>query len=76
MSTTTHIDTSLIRLRQARSQAYWVVDHRWPHEVSRAVDAINEDWSQQIDAIVEEERDQNDEKIRKIILLIIRIRRS
>ena len=76
MSERTHIDTSLIWLRQARSQAYWNIDARWDREGSRATREINEVWSTSVDAIVNDERDGNEEKIRKLILLIMRIKRA
>lgn len=75
-ATKRHHDTSLIRLRQARSQAYWLLDHKYQRNASNAVDAINDDWSMQVDAIIDEERDGNEEKIRKLLLLITRIRRA
>lgn len=78
MSTATkrHHDTSEVRCRQARSQAYWTIDHKWDRETSRAVLETNEAWSAQVDAIMEEERDTFEEKLRKLLLLITRIRRT
>jgi hypothetical protein len=62
---------------QAKGRAYWLVDHRWPDtgdDATHATRALNDEWSARVDAICNEERDDHEEKLRKLMLLISRIK--